>query len=57
MYTWWHNSAHITASKNEERFFFLPQSINQTFQYVKEYALAFGEHLFIGNIEDDKKII
>lgn len=28
------------------QFFFLPQSINQTFQYVSEYDFSFGEHFY-----------
>ncbi|AGL02823.1 alpha/beta fold hydrolase [Desulfoscipio gibsoniae] len=28
------------------QFFFMPQSINQTFKYVKEYDFAFGEHFY-----------
>lgn len=28
------------------QFFFLPQSINQSFQYVKDYDFAFGEHFY-----------
>jgi pimeloyl-ACP methyl ester carboxylesterase len=28
------------------QFFFMPQSINQTFQYSNEYDLAFGEHFY-----------
>lgn len=28
------------------QFFFMPQSINQTFQFVKNYDFAFGEHFY-----------
>ena len=28
------------------QFFFMPQSINQTFQFVNEYDFAFGEHFY-----------